>query len=349
MIAVLPDLYLKNAEHFDSMCAPVDDLWTLPQQPEQCNNPACLKQQRCTCSDDKPQMKQQSQDRPGKEKESKLDQHQEVKKLIYQLMVKRCVYLASLPDGTSMSKEEAANELVRVLCVEIRAMDKDMRIFCAGLLTQIDECVPTQTVVQMMQKESMFEQKFVQISGTNSQPKSLTPSTVKSKPESTTSSLEVSPVVTGILLLMLEDDSMAVRLAGINAMSCFGRVCSEIRGKCLNHLIDMLNDEINDVRIASLHGIKRFNKVLTLNDYEVETVLFNLNEDNPRLREEIYLFFGDTTVTQTSLFTKILDKLYSNLIKFEHQDDTYKIFALVQKLGRSHSKLFAAPPKIDPQ
>jgi hypothetical protein len=36
-------------------------------------------------------------------------------------------------------------------------MDKDMRILCADLLTQIDECVPTQTVVQMMQKESMFE------------------------------------------------------------------------------------------------------------------------------------------------------------------------------------------------
>ena len=67
--------------------------------------------------------------------------------------------------------------------------------------------------------------------------------------------LEISPVVTGILLLMLEDDSMAVRLAGIRAMSCFGRVCSEIRSKCLNFLIDMLNDEINEVRIAALHGI----------------------------------------------------------------------------------------------
>ena len=51
-------------------------------------------------------------------------------------MVKRCVYLASInDDATVLSKEEAANELVRVLCVEIRAMDKDMRIFCAGLLT----------------------------------------------------------------------------------------------------------------------------------------------------------------------------------------------------------------------
>ena len=96
---------------------------------------------------------------------------------------------------------------------------------------------------------------------------------------------ELSPQVTGILLLMLEDDSMAVRLAGIEAMSCFGKVCSDIRSKCLNFLIDMLNDEINEVRIAALHGIQRFNKVLTLNDYEVEIVLFNLNEDNPGLRE----------------------------------------------------------------
>lgn len=66
---------------------------------------------------------------------------------------------------------------------------------------------------------------------------------------------ELSPQVTGILLLMLEDDSMAVRLAGIEAMSCFGKVCSDIRSKCLNFLIDMLNDEINEVRIAALHGI----------------------------------------------------------------------------------------------
>lgn len=97
--------------------------------------------------------------------------------------------------------------------------------------------------------------------------------------------------------MMLEDDSMAVRLAGIRTMSCYGRACAEIRSRCLTFLIDMLNDDINDVRIGALHGIQTFNKVLTLNDYEVDTVLFNLNEDNPRLREEIYLFFAETTVS----------------------------------------------------
>ena len=64
----------------------------------------------------------------------------------------------------------------------------------------------------------------------------------------------------------------------------------------------MLNDELNDVRIGALHGIQSFNKVLTLNDSEVDTVLFNLNEDNPRLREDIYMFFAATTVSQGALF-----------------------------------------------
>lgn len=104
----------------------------------------------------------------------------------------------------------------------------------------------------------------------------------------------------------------------------------------------MLNDEINDVRIGALHGIQMFNKVLTLNDYEVDTVLFNLNEDNPRLREEIYLFFAATTVGQGALFQKILDKLFANLVKFEHQGELEKIFSLVQKLGYSHSRLVSS-------
>lgn len=72
----------------------------------------------------------------------------------------------------------------------------------------------------------------------------------------------MDPSVTGILLLLLEDDSMSVRIAGIDAMSMFGKSCSEVRPRCLNFLIDMLNDEINDVRIGALHGIESFNKVL---------------------------------------------------------------------------------------
>ena len=90
----------------------------------------------------------------------------QVKKLVLQLMVQRCIHL-SQDASQQAASNDAANDLVRVICAEIRAMHKDMRIFCAGLLTQIDQCVPTNTVIQMMQKERMFEQKFTQV-GANS-------------------------------------------------------------------------------------------------------------------------------------------------------------------------------------
>ncbi len=94
----------------------------------------------------------------------------------------------------------------------------------------------------------MFENKFAQIGVTIPKPKTE----VVAEP-SKTEILDAS--VTGILLMMLEDDSMIVRIAGIKTMSCYGRLCEDIRKSCLTFLIDMLNDDINDVRIGALHGI----------------------------------------------------------------------------------------------
>ena len=101
----------------------------------------------------------------------------------------------------------------------------------------------------------------------------------------------------------------------------------------------MLNDEIDEVRVGTLHGISRFNEVLILSDYEVETVLFNLNEDNVKLRSEIYRFFGETIIDRSfALFMKLIDKLLKNLIKYAHQDK-HMIFRLMRKLGKSHHNL----------
>jgi hypothetical protein len=101
-------------------------------------------------------------------------------------------------------------------------MDKKMRIYCADMLIKISSHVGTNVAIQMMQKESMFENKFVQVGVTVSKPKA------EVQPEPVKGDL-LDASVTGILLMMLEDDSMAVRIAGIRAMSCYGKLCEEIR------------------------------------------------------------------------------------------------------------------------
>ena len=108
--------------------------------------------------------------------------------------------------------------------------------------------------------------------------------------------------VQGILLLLLEDDSAAVRLAGINSMSFFAKQTPDIRQKVLRFLIDMLNDEIDEVRIGSLAGIASFNQVMKLKEKDVDTVLFNLTEDNLILRNSIYRFFGEILISDSEVF-----------------------------------------------
>jgi len=54
---------------------------------------------------------------------------------------------------------------------------------------------------------------------------------------------------------------MDVRMAGIKAISDFAKQVVDIRTRCLNLLIDMLNDEIDEVRIGALHGIANFTEM----------------------------------------------------------------------------------------
>ena len=78
----------------------------------------------------------------------------------------------------------------------------------------------------------------------------------------------------------------------------------------------MLNDEIDEVRIGALHGIGRFNKVLSLSEYDIDSVLFNLNEDNLLLRSHIYGLFGSTTIPVEKLLFNLIERLVANLWKY---------------------------------
>lgn len=142
--------------------------------------------------------------------------------------------------------------------------------------------------------------------------------------------------------MLLEDDKMSVRLASIKAISIFASRCSKIRQQCLRYLIDMLNDEIDEVRIGALHGIGRFNKVLSLSEYDIDSVLFNLNEDNLLLRSHIYALFGSTTIPDEHLLFNLIERLVANLWKYQHsKEDQIMIYSVLKKIGsnKSHAHL----------
>lgn len=70
----------------------------------------------------------------------------------------------------------------------------------------------------------------------------------------------------------------------------------------------------------------------------MSSVLFNLREDNLKLRTGIYDFFSKTLIQKLPLFLTLLDRILANLVKFPGTD-TELIFGLMQKLGRQHFDL----------
>jgi integrator complex subunit 4 len=121
-------------------------------------------------------------------------------------------------------------------------------------------------------------------------------------------------------------------------MSFFAKRTPSIRQNSLRFMIDMLNDDIDDVRIESLIGIASFNQVMKLKEDEVEDVLFNLTEDNIKLRSGIYRFFGEVIIENSKLFITLVETIIVNLGRYAYQDRHF-IYKLMQKLGRNHSEL----------
>ena len=101
----------------------------------------------------------------------------------------------------------------------------------------------------------------------------------------------------------------------------------------------MLNDEIDEVRIGALTGIGNFNRVLSLSDHEVDTVLFNLNEDNLNLRRHIYALFSTTTIpaTNVDLLLRLIKRINANMWKYGTTDRDL-IFGVMKCMGRRHQK-----------
>lgn len=101
--------------------------------------------------------------------------------------------------------------------------------------------------------------------------------------------------------------------------------------------MNMLNDEIDEVRIAALQCMSVFNKTLILDKNSVNIVVFNLKEHNSELRHSIYSFFGHIQVDDWHTFDLLMGHLLSNIRKFKM--DKLGIFHTFKRLGHNHSEI----------
>uniref|UniRef100_A0A3B3DW13 Integrator complex subunit 4 n=1 Tax=Oryzias melastigma TaxID=30732 RepID=A0A3B3DW13_ORYME len=71
----------------------------------------------------------------------------------------------------------------------------------------------------------------------------------------------------------LEDEMFEVRIAAVEALCQLARSSPSFAEKCLDFLVDMFNDEIEEVRLQSIHVLREISTHITLREDQLDTVL----------------------------------------------------------------------------
>jgi integrator complex subunit 4 len=144
----------------------------------------------------------------------------------------------------------------------------------------------------------------------------------------------------GAFVHALEDEFKEVRLAAVQSMESLSTKNKEFGSMCLDHLIDMFNDEIEDVRILSISSIRKIMSHISLRDDQLDMVLGSLKDVSAAMRHSLHSLLSRSKIPSIKGMQSTTSALLENLTKYN--TDKTSVWKCLRDLGRSHSELIAA-------
>ncbi|KAM9853684.1 integrator complex subunit 4 [Aulostomus maculatus] len=135
----------------------------------------------------------------------------------------------------------------------------------------------------------------------------------------------------------LEDEMFEVRIAAVEALCQLARSSPSFAEKCLDFLVDMFNDEIEEVRLQSIHVLREISTHITLREDQLDTVLAVLEDSSRDIREALHELLCYTNVSTKECIQLALLELLKNLNKYP--SDRNSVWKCLKFLGSRHPTL----------
>lgn len=135
----------------------------------------------------------------------------------------------------------------------------------------------------------------------------------------------------------LEDEMFEVRIAAVEALCQLARSSASFAEKCLDFLVDMFNDEIEEVRLQSIHVLREISTHITLREDQLDTVLAVLEDSSRDIREALHELLCYTNVSTKECIQLALLELLKNLNKYP--TDRNSVWKCLKFLGSRHPTL----------
>ncbi|XP_063807366.1 integrator complex subunit 4 isoform X2 [Pseudophryne corroboree] len=135
----------------------------------------------------------------------------------------------------------------------------------------------------------------------------------------------------------LEDEMYEVRIAAVESLCLLARSSRPFAEKCLDFLVDMFNDEIEEVRLQSIHTMRKISDNITLREDQLDTILAVLEDSSRDIREALHELLCCTNVSTKECIHLALVELLKNLSKYP--TDRESIWKDLQRIGELQSEL----------
>lgn len=138
----------------------------------------------------------------------------------------------------------------------------------------------------------------------------------------------------------LEDEFLEVRTTALTSICKLARKNSFFANQCLDFLVDMFNDEIEDVRLKAIQVLQDIAHHIKLRPDQLDEILHALKDSWLDIRESLHTLLATCKLSTTSCVTAAVDALLDNLRRYPQ--DKRSIHRCLKHVGINHPELVLA-------
>lgn len=139
----------------------------------------------------------------------------------------------------------------------------------------------------------------------------------------------------GAFVFGLEDEKKDVRMASLESLCHLSKMQPRFAERCLDHIVDMFNDEIEDIRLKAIQCLQEIDNV-ALRDDQIEIILSVLDSPSMDIREALHRMLAHVNISSARSLRRCIETVLINLARYPQ--DRLSIFECFRQLGQNCPK-----------
>lgn len=140
----------------------------------------------------------------------------------------------------------------------------------------------------------------------------------------------------GAFVFGLEDEKKDVRTAALVSLCQLSKIQPKFAEKSLDHIVDMFNDEIEDIRLKAIQCLQEIDNV-ALREDQVEIILSVLDSPSMDIREALHSMLSKVNLSSVRSLRRGIESVLINLARYPQ--DKLSIFNCFKQIGQNSPDL----------